>query len=164
MLVLETQWIESAVFASLPLSLAPSPITLVPLVSLCGNAFENLPSLCPPASSVSLESLSNSRKSAEQLEGWAFIGPPRLLGQWRQSRRGSGRDKATRVRGRGAYLGGGRLIGGDGGRNTAKTLSAICRAADAAALCAATSARNNAAVTAPHPYRATADYPFQYLR
>lgn len=40
---------------------------------------------------------------------------------------------------------------GERGRNSGKTLSAICRAADAAALCAATSARNNAAVTAPHP-------------
>jgi len=58
-------------------------------VSLCGNAFENLPSLYPPASSVSPESSSNSRKSAEQLGGWAFIGPPRLLaGQWRLGWRG----------------------------------------------------------------------------
>ena len=70
------------------------------------------------------------------------------------------KGKATMVRGKKDVSGGGRLIGGDGGRNTAKTLSAIHRAANAILLRTATSARNNAAVTAPHPCRATANHPF----
>ena len=69
------------------------------------------------------------------------------------------KGKATMVRGKKEVPDGGRLIGGDGG-NTAKTLSAIHRAANATLLRAATSARNNAAVTAPHPCRATANHPF----
>lgn len=115
----------------------------------CGNASENLSSLCLPAFSVSPESPSRTCeiRGTTWGRGDGLLLDLRGFGQWRRGWRGSEKDRATRMRERRACLAEVALLAGMSGRNTVKTLSAIRRAAGVAA----TSAGNNAAVTARAP-------------